>query len=129
MFRASLCAAACTTLLAACVSNPIVPVRTARINHIVFVKLNDPGQASALVADANATLGRLPSLINYSAGPHFDMGRAEVLYDYDVAMTMGFQTPEAYRAYINNPEHQAFVDRWRPLCEWIQIRDMIDETP
>jgi hypothetical protein len=116
-------------MLAGCVSNPVVPHRPARINHIVLVKLHDPGQADTLVREADATIGLIPTVSSYVAGRHFDFGRPEVQTDYDVGIYVGFLTPEDYQAYLVHPWHTGLVDRWKPQCESLRIYDVLDDTP
>jgi hypothetical protein len=103
--------------------------RPARISHIVFVKLKDPADAPTLIADSNGILPRIPGVARYACGQHLDTGRANVIHDYDVGLYVGFDTSDAYAAYVQNPDHVAFVKSWAPKAEWLHIYDFADETP
>jgi hypothetical protein len=115
--------------LAACTTNPQVAHRPARINHVVLVDLADAAEAPSLVADADRTLQRIPSVASYYCGLPYESGRANVSTDYTVGMYMGFLTPEDYQAYLVHPAHVDFVERWKPHCNRLTIYDVLDDSP
>ncbi len=106
--------------LAGCVRSPTPPA----IHHVVFCTLKDPAEADALVADCARTLAPIPSVRSYACGRHLDTGRAGVDTAYDVAILIGFATPEDYQAYETHPGHVALVARWMPRLSSLTIRDI-----
>lgn len=103
-------------------------LRPARISHIVFIKLKDPADAPALIADSDKTLPKIRCVTRYTCGRHLDMGRANVIHDYDVGLYVGFETNDEYAAYVQHPAHVAFVKEWAPKSEWIHVYDFADDT-
>jgi len=104
------------------------PSRPALINHVVFVSLNDPLEAEALIADSDARLRAIPLVISYYAGKHVDTGRTNVLNDYDVGIFVGFDSLEDYSEYVNHPNHVGLVNDWRPRIKALIVRDVLDPT-
>lgn len=119
---AGCCGAPHTSLAAA-------PRRPARINHLAFFKLKDSVDATQLIADCDANLSIIPGVVSYYCGTHLDTGRTNVDGDYDVGFYVGFESEDAYRNYVNHPNHIALVERWKPRWEWIRVNDVLDETP
>jgi hypothetical protein len=118
------------TLLSGCTAAQRGPARPARINHVVFVKLRDPADAAAAIADCNRSLPTIPGVTAYYAGTHIDTGRgAAVTADYDVGLFIGFETAADYAVYVDHPAHTGLVDRWRSRVEWLRAYDVLDETP
>ena len=103
--------------------------RPAPLVHLVYVKLKNPADAAALVADCDAMLATIPSVNSYFCGTHKESGRATVDANYDVAMGLGFADLAGYEAYVHAPAHESFVEKWKPRCEWIRIHDVEDATP
>jgi len=112
----------------ACHSGDSPPRQTAHINHIVFMKLKDPSQASLLMADCRSRLESIPSVRGAFTGQHGDFGRNGVDDEYDVGFFVSFDTREQYMAYLQHPEHLGLVEEWKPRFEWIRIHDVVDET-
>ena len=104
------------------------PARPARISHVVFIKLEDPAQRGALLADCDAMLPGIPGVSSYAAGRHLDVGRASVDGDYDVGLYIGFETEADYAGYVAHPDHVAFVERWKPELAWLRVHDILDDT-
>ncbi len=115
-------------LLSACAATPSNPPRPARINHVVFFKLQDPSDAAELIKDCDAKLASIPGVVAYFAGSHLDTGRATVDSDYDVGLYVGFMTEAAYRPYVEHPSHIEVVAKWKPSLKWLLVRDILDET-
>ncbi|TVQ52601.1 MAG: Dabb family protein [Phycisphaerales bacterium] len=104
-----------------------LPPRPAAINHFVVFKLNDPADAAELIEDCDRYLGRIPGVVSYFAGQHHDIGRDTVFRDYDVGFFVGFDSDEAYRAYVDHPEHVRIVNKWRDRWEWYRVYDVFDD--
>lgn len=121
-FRGALLAA--TLSLTACSTPPSSPA-PGPINHIVFVKLADPADAPALIADGDRLLRRIPGVRTYACGPHFDIGRTTIDADYDVALVITFDDRAGYENYIEHPDHVAYVTTWKPRTRWLRIHDML----
>lgn len=103
--------------------------RPARINHVVFFKLRDPGQAAALIADCDRLLPTIPGVAAYYCGRHHEVGRATIDSDYDVGAFVGFDSDADYAAYVEHARHVELVTTWRPRLEWLRVYDVLDETP
>ena len=120
-------------LLTGCATLPVQPApktaRPARINHVVFFKLNDPTDADDFIADCDTELATIPGVVSYYAGRHIELERANVDSDYDVGLYLGFMSVEDYERYLTHRNHQSLVSNWRSRLEWIRIHDVLDETP
>ena len=99
------------------------------INHVVFFKLEDPKDSVELIRDCDEDLSTIPGVTSYYCGEHGEFGRQNVNSDYDVGFYVGFDSEEAYRAYLDDPAHIAVVQKWKPRWQWIQIYDVVDKTP
>ena len=115
-------------LLAACSTTPRAADRPARLNHVVLIKLNDPGQTAALIADCDRQLATIPGVRSYFCGRPIDLGGPFVDDDYDVGMYIGFDDAAAYQAYLDHAQHQYMVETWGPRFEWMRTHDVVDET-
>ncbi|MCA9285086.1 MAG: Dabb family protein [Phycisphaerales bacterium] len=113
-------------LVAGCAA-PAAPVGS--IQHIVLVRLSDPADAPALVAECDQVIRPIPSVRSYACGPPFDSGRANVDGGYDVGLVLRFADRAGYEAYVADPDHVAFVDRWRSRCTMLRIHDIVEERP
>lgn len=127
MFRTALIVLMIAAVCGCASSGP--GLRPARIGHIVFFKLSDPGDRAALVADCDEKLPRIPGVVSYAAGRHLDVGRASVDGDYDVGLYVGFETEADYAAYVEHGLHKELVEAWKPRLEWLRVHDVLDETP
>lgn len=96
-----------------------------RINHVVFFKLTDPGQADKLIADS-LQLGAIPGVTACYAGEHIETGRATVTSDYDVGFFVAFDSEADYAGYVAHPDHIALVEKWRPQLESLRTYDILD---
>lgn len=105
------------------------PARPAAISHVVLVKLKDPGEAAALIADSDRLLPAIPGVVSYACGRHLDTGRATIDGNYDVGLYVGFDDEAGYRTYVDHPNHIELVNTWRSKWEWIRIHDVGDSTP
>ena len=120
----------CTGLLALAFLIGCSPSRrTARINHVVFFKLKAAQDVDALIQDCDRDLSSIPGVASYFCGQHGDFGRPMVDSDYDVGFYVGFDSDEAYEAYLEHPNHVDLVTKWKPRWSWIRIYDVLDDTP
>ncbi|MFB3431954.1 MAG: Dabb family protein [Phycisphaerales bacterium] len=121
---------ACAITLTGCASNSAgtLPPRPALINHPVFFTLKDPSQADELIADCNQRLARIPGIVSYYCGRHFETGRDTVDGNYTVGLFVGFDSAEDYEAYVVHPEHVALVQKWRPRADALRVHDILDES-
>lgn len=99
------------------------------MNHPVFVKLKDPTDAPALIADCDARLATIPGVVSYYCGTPLDTGRASVDLGFDVGLYLGFASVADLDAYVAHPAHVALVNDWKPRVEWLRVHDVMDETP
>lgn len=120
-------------LFTGCATPPVQPApttaRPARINHVVFFKLNDPADADEFIADCDTELATIPGVVSYYAGRHIELERANVDSNYDVGLYLGFMSVEDYDRYLSHGNHQSIVRNWGSRLEWIRIHDVLDETP
>jgi len=107
---------------------PTAVLRPANIHHLVFVGLEDPADAAAIIADSDELLAQIPSVTYYFCGPHHDIGRSGIDAAYDIALGVGFDDDDGYRTYLEHPDHVEFVRRWRPRAKWLRIHDVLDAT-
>lgn len=109
--------------------------RPAPLSHVVFASF-DPALhpelrarlRRELIDDADRSLRPIPSVVSYAAGEHLDTGRAMVDSAYDVGMYIGFESTAGYSAYVEHPDHVAFVQRWKPRLHHLVVRDVWDNT-
>ena len=99
----------------------------APILHLVFFKLNNAGLTHDLIADCDRYLAGIPSVTVYHRGVHLDTGRGDrVDGDYDVCLTIGFDSEEGYAAYVDHPDHVALVEKWGASLTWVRVHDAYD---
>lgn len=96
------------------------------INHVVFFDLQDPADSAELIGDCYGLL-RIPGATSGYAGTHYDIGRPSVLRDYDVGFFVAFDSEDAYRAYVDHPDHIALVEKWNSRWESIRVYDIGDD--
>lgn len=113
----------CGMLAGGCAADRAGPVRAPAINHVVLITLADETQAPALVAESRARLARIPGVRTLHVGTPLDIGRPGVDGAYSVAVAVGFDSVEAYRAYLDHPEHLALLEAWKPRCRGIRVID------
>jgi hypothetical protein len=111
-----------------CTSTSSQTPRTALIGHIVFVELADPGDYAEILADSDAMLASIPSVITYAAGQHIDTGRSTIINDYDLAIYLGFDTIDGLGEYVTHDQHVAYVTKWKPRLKALRVYDMHDST-
>lgn len=99
------------------------------IQHVVIFKLNDPDDGARLIAESDRMLSDLPGLRNYYAGSPLDTGRGgPVDLDFDVFISMSFDSVGAYETYLRHPQHVQITSEWRPRLEWVRVYDAISRT-
>ena len=103
--------------------------RPAVVNHVVFIKLVNPDDADALISAADSVLPFIPGVVSYYAGEHIETGRDNVVQDYDIGAYIGFDSVQAYEAYVSHPDHVRLVEQWQPRLEWLHVYDIEDPTP
>ena len=96
------------------------------INHVVFIKLDDPGDAGALMDDCDRLLPTIPGVHGYWCGQHGEYGRPTVDGDYDVALYVGFTSGDEYATYVDHDNHVELVQSWKPKFEWIRVHDVVN---
>ena len=101
------------------------PRSPGKIAHVVFVELEDPGDAPALLEES-LVLADIGGVVSFSAGPHIDTGRGTVLSDYDIGLVIGFDSEEDYASYVTDPIHTAFVNTWKPRLKALRVYDIHD---
>ena len=115
-------------LFIACSTAPRAADRPARLSHLVIIKLTDPGQVDALIADCDRNLATIPGVRAYACGRPVDLAGPFADNAFDVGMVMGFDDAASYDAYLEHPQHQYMVDTWGPRFAWMRTHDVMDET-
>lgn len=105
------------------------PPRAASILHIVLVRLQDPLDIAEMVHDSLDMAGEIPSVTTSFVGLHLETGRATVVRDYDVCLTVGFDDEAGYAEYLSHPAHLRLLEKWGPRIEWLRIHDAQDIRP
>jgi hypothetical protein len=100
----------------------------APLQHVVLIKLRDPADTGALLADARRHLSAVPDVAELFVGQPFSVGRTGVDLDWDVAVIVGFADRVAYEAYLAHPEHLRFINAWQQRFETIRIHDFEEAT-
>ena len=94
------------------------------INHIVLIELQDPTLANALIDACDAQIATIPVVRDYYCGKHVPSGRVSVRTDYDVGLYVGFASLEAYKTYVDHPQHISFVEDWKPRLKELRVYDI-----
>ncbi len=124
------CAALCvlaTLMTLGCAPKPQA-ARPGRINHPVFFKLNNPEDASALIAQCDRELSTIPGITAYYCGRPLDTGRSSVDLDFDVGLFVAFDSEDDYMNYVAHPLHRKLVEEWRDRLQWLRVHDIVDPT-
>jgi hypothetical protein len=111
-------------VLLACLS-PVVPADG--IEHIVFVWLNDPGNAAhrEQVLAASTALAAIPGVTGLKTGQVVTSDRPVVDSSYDVGLIVSLEDQAALDAYLVHPLHVQLVeDTLQPLVKRIQVYDL-----
>ncbi len=103
------------------------PTSPAPISHIVLVRMQDPSKVDQLIAESVRDLGAIPAVTTLAVGRHLETGRENIIRDYDVALYVGFRDTNGYTAYVDDPRHVAFVERWKPYISSLDVRDFTDD--
>ncbi|MHC5113812.1 MAG: Dabb family protein [Planctomycetota bacterium] len=111
----------------ACVLTACSTTPTARVEHVLLFKLDDPREADALIADSHEMLDGMPGVVSVTAGRPLGVERPIVDGDYDVALIVGFASEDAYAAYLEHPDHERTSHAWRPRLEWVRAHDVVTE--
>ncbi len=125
MRRLAILSLSILTLLG-CHTTHTPPTPSSALNHVVLIELQNTTQTEALLLDCNRLLPGIKHVDSYWCGKHFDIGRAGVDQDYDIALCVGFQTQTGYEKYLADPAHIELVDKWKPHFESIRIYDIKD---
>lgn len=89
----------------------------------MLIKLEDPSEADALIADCMALLTDIPSVLELDVGRPVDLGRPDVVADYDVGLVVVFADAAGYRSYLEHEQHLELVESWVPRWAWYRIHD------
>lgn len=94
--------------------------------HVVLIKLKDPALVPDMERDAREALPAVRGVKRLRCGRALGLLRPMVDSAYDSAITMEFDSADAYDRYLNDPAHVAVVTKWKPEMESIRV---IDITP
>ena len=97
----------------------------AESNHIVLFELTDNSEESvqALLDGAWHYLAGIDGITHFEVGSR--QGQREggsVLTDFDVMLSVTFETEEAHIVYDTHPDHMAFIGAFRE--NWASVRVM-----
>jgi len=93
------------------------------LQHVVLIKLVDPSETDALIADCERMLGPIAVATGLVVGRPVDLGREDVIGDYDVGLIVSFANQEDYSAYLLDERHTQLAKAWRPRWDWYRIYD------
>lgn len=105
------------------------PARMGEVLHVVLVRLNDPLDTAACADATLAMVDQIPSIRGAFLGLHLETGRDTVQGDYDLCLTLSFDSRDGLEAYIKHPAHMAILEEWGPRIEWIRIHDAREVRP
>ena len=95
-----------------------------RIEHVVFIKLTDPADADELIAACRREMPAIAGVAACTVGRPLDIGRPEVVNDWDVGLVIEFASKADYQRYLDHPRHAALVAAWEPRWQRITISDI-----
>jgi len=96
---------------------------SAHLQHVILVELANPADVPLMRADTERTLPTIPGLRRWVCGAPVDTGRPQVSRDSDLGILVEFDSLDDYRAFLEDPAHQALVRTWRPRWKRSQIVD------
>ncbi len=109
---------------------PSVSQSAGTLHHMVIIWLKQPGDATVRqqYIDASKPLANLPGVLSYQVGVPATIKRshanASVDESYDVAIASVFESPQAYEAFLKNPQYAQIAQGvLRPLVEKYQVYD------
>ena len=114
-------------LLSGCATNAAEPAdSTAWLTHSVFFDLKDdsPTAIEGLVEGCYTYLAPHDGIVSFSAGPrHADYQRDVNDLDFEVALTIVFESLDAQEAYQVTQPHQDFIDTYSANWERVRVFD------
>jgi hypothetical protein len=125
MMKRTVLLIATTLLIVGCGSQKTNSFQQAAINHIVLFGLQDSVDIGELIGDCDAKLSTIEGSVSYWCGVAGDFDRSHVDSDYDVCLYVGFESDEAYRFYLDHPDHVSLVQKWRSRWRWIRVHDVV----
>lgn len=120
------CSAPHSTQVGSSAAGPLTPA--GHVSHVVLFNLMEGADADAFIRDCRALLSPIPGVTSLSCGRHLDTGRDIVRGDYDVGVSVGLASADAYQDYLTHPGHLALLERWGPTISSYVIYD-IQDTP
>ena len=96
------------------------------LSHVVYFTLKDrtPAAAAALVAACREHLTGHPGEVAFSAGCcATDYDREVNDRDWDVALTIVFESPAAHDTYQTAPRHKQFIAENAPTLAKVRVFD------
>ena len=103
------------------------------LHHLVIIWLKQPGDATVRqrYIEASKPLAQLPGVLSYEVGVPATIKRshanAAVNESYDVAIASVFESPQAYEAFLKNPQYAQIAQGvLRPLVEKYQVYDFVE---
>ncbi len=102
----------------------------ARIVHVVFVWLKEPGNANhrAQIIEATREFSAIPGVDEIRVGESVPSQRSTVDDSFDVGLYMIFSSKEALETYLSHPAHkEAQRSILRPLVRKAVIYDFWDD--
>ncbi len=127
-----LAAVVLAALLGGCAAAP-TSKPAPRLHHLVVIWLKQPGDAQLRkqYIQASQPLAKLPGVVAYDVGTPAAIERkqtSKALDDsYDVAVSAVYESPEAFAAFLQDPEYQRIAkDILRPLVEQYKVYDFVE---
>lgn len=104
-----------------------------RLHHLVVIWLKQPGDATLRqrYIDASQPLAHLPGVLAYDVGRPAAIERSHTSKaldeSYDVAVSAVYESPEAFAAFLKNPEYrQVAMQVLRPMVDRYKVYDFVE---
>ncbi len=124
-----ICIAGCCPFSKRCEKKADKCTVNARVNHIVFGWLKEPGNMEhrEKIIKTCQSLKEIPGIIDLSVGQPIPSDRKIVDDSFDVGMCMVFKNVEDMKKYIDHPEHvKASKEVLMPLMKKVVVYDIIE---
>jgi hypothetical protein len=121
-------------LLAGCATTQKEPnAMSHRLHHVVVIWLKQSGDADLRQRYINESkpLARLPGVLAYDVGTPASIKRRHTSSaldeSYDVAIASVFESPQAFEAFLKNPEYGRIAQQvLRPWVDKYQVYDFVE---
>jgi hypothetical protein len=100
--------------------------------HTVFfyLKKDAPAnEADALIADAQKSLAKIPSVREIRAGKPAEKATPVAVKDYQVGLLVRFDDAEGLHTYLDHPLHKEYVSAHEKNLDKVLVYDFLSASP